>query len=218
MNDRWQFAAGRRLCLFAAVALIAHSVGAGPLEPATDAGRSAELAPPDNISSPDEASSGGSGSDSLENWDDLYSDESTDPPLAANASTNTSAVTTTTTSVDEQNFVVRLARALKHMNFGRLPKTIVLNPRAVIEHTHIEEQPDSGPAPADGDGYFAEPESPAAPPPTKPARQPHRRRPAAAAAAASRGAPRMPSIGGMARSAGCCGAGKVNDERPNPVI
>lgn len=45
-----------------------------------------------------------------------------------------------TSAEDEDNFVIRLTRALKNINFGRLPKTIVLNQKEVIEHTHIDEE------------------------------------------------------------------------------
>lgn len=76
--------------------------------------------------------------------------------------------TTVDSNVAESQFVVRLARALKHFRYfgDKIPETVVLNSVEVIEHTneHVEavEGEDSFPR-----GHFAPKEEPCSEPPVE---------------------------------------------------
>lgn len=87
-----------------------------------------------------------------------------------------------TTDEATNSFAVRLARALRKMQFSQVPPTIVLNDKEVVEHTHVEEEPAL--QPARDVGHFA---VAARPPPPSSSAQSQPRAPVNAVASSKMG-------------------------------
>lgn len=113
------------LCLFWSIL----SIGAAPLNSTLSSG---ETSQEDPVKSTNITSSNYTDDSSQENQYELGFDRA---GLEASDEDDSMEL------LDDTDFVVRLTRALKSMNYGRLPKTVVLNPKAVIEHTHAELDP-----------------------------------------------------------------------------